>query len=55
MTVPATALTIIVEFPTGVVPCVEIVSVVVQFREHEVEENLAVAFRGRPDAENLVS
>ena len=51
---PPTAVTVIVEFPTGVVPSVEIVSVVVQVGEHEVGENDAVAFVGRPDAEKVV-
>ena len=55
VTAPATALTVIVELPAGVVPCVAIVSVVVQFRAHEVGENLAVALAGRPVAENFVS
>ena len=54
VTDPPTAVTVIVEFPTGVVASVEIVSVVVHVGEHEVGENVAVAFCGRPDAVKLV-
>lgn len=54
VTDPPVAVTVMVEFPIGVVPKVEIVIVVVQVGEHEVGKNTAVASGGRPDAAKLM-
>jgi hypothetical protein len=45
---PASAVTVTVKSPTGVVSCVAIVNVDVQGSEHEPVENFAVALGGRP-------
>ena len=51
---PATAVTVIVEFPVGVDERVLIVSVAEQVGEQAVGENDPVAPVGRPDTENVV-
>ena len=51
---PAVAVTVIVEFPVGVVERVLIVRVVVQVGEQAVGENDAAAPVGRPETVNPV-